>query len=122
SRVAAGVVFSSLKADLAVMLAIGPRLERLPGGWRTALLLAAAPMLAGVLPWLLVSRGLGFGQAVRALPLRTVAREAVSLLGTMAVAAPLLVAIAGLSIGHGLAGWLPTLLRQEGATPNLAGE
>src|SRR5438270_4081909 len=121
-RLAAGIMFSSINAGFAVMLAIGPLLERLPCGWRTALLLAASPMLAGVLPWLLVSRGLGFGQAARALSVRTVAREAVSLLGTMAVAAPLLVAIAGLSIGHGLAGWLPTLLRQEGASPSRAGE
>ena len=121
-RLAAGVMFSSTNAGFALMLAIGPLLERLPGGWRTALLLASAPMLAGILPWLLVSRRLVFGQTAAALPLVTVTRQAVSLLATMAVAAPLLVAIAGLSIGHGLAGWLPTLLRQEGASPTQAGE
>jgi MFS family permease len=121
-RLAAGVMFSSINAGFALMLAIGPLLERLPGGWRTALLLAAAPMLAGILPWLLVSRRLRFGRAVAAVPLRTVAGQAVSLLATIAVAAPLLVAITGLSIGHGLSSWLPTLLRQEGASPSLAGD
>ena len=119
-RLGAGITFGGLSAGFALMLAVGPHLAGLPGGWRTALAAGAVPMLAGLPAWLLLSRELR-ARPPAAARIRQVLGQSLDLLRRPSILSVLAATLAGISAGHALASWLPTVLGRQGLSASLAG-
>lgn len=119
-RVGAGILFGALSAGFAAMLALGPHIATLPGGWRSALASSAIPMIVGFPIWLAVTRDIRASVA-ESPPLRRLVARSLGLLGKRAIVAIMFVTVAGISAGHALSNWLPTVLRQQGASASTAG-
>jgi len=117
-HLAAGIALASVNLGFAAVLATAtPVLGSLLGGWRPALAAAGLPMAAATVAWLLVARGPRPAPSEPA----PVVLDALDLLRLRPVLLAIVPVVCALAIGHGLSNWLPTLLRADGISADLAG-